>query len=91
MRWAIAAVLFVIAIFGFFVGYAIGSLLITDIYTSLEPHGNQLTAGSATGYFNIATLLRAGFGIICAIVFVVITLIFIMDSLSEEPEYYWRR
>jgi hypothetical protein len=68
----------------------LSSLLLGNVYDALQPHGNQLTASSQTGYFNVADLLPYGFGIICAIIFVVITLIFIMDSLSDEPEQYWR-
>lgn len=91
MRFAIAAVLFIVAIFGFFIGFTIGSYTLDHIYTALEtPANNLLESNNSASYLNTSTLIKTGFGIICSIIFVVITLIFILDSLGDEPEYYWR-
>ena len=39
MRFAVVAVLFIVAVFGFFVGYAVGSLLLTEVGDVIMPLG----------------------------------------------------
>jgi len=87
MRFAITAILFVVAVFGFFVGYAVSSYLLSSVSTALEPLTDSL---STTNARDDITLLCSGFGIICALALVIIIAIFILDSLSDEPESYWR-
>jgi hypothetical protein len=87
MRWAIAAVLFIIAIFGFFVGYAVSSLVLNEFKDALDPHAAKLSGTEAT---DTMILIQSAFGIICSISFVLIVVVFVLDSLSEEPEYYYR-
>ena len=58
----------------------------------MNPLSSTLSAGSAASYTSMLTLLSTGFGIICAIFFVVgILLFFFLGSVSDEPEYYYRR
>ena len=90
MRFAITAILFIIAVFSFFIGYSIGSLLITSVGDALDPLGDDLTASSETSFDAISILISTAFGIICAIIVVMIIIIFVLDSLSDEPEEYWR-
>jgi hypothetical protein len=88
MRWAIVAVLFLIAVFGFFIGYAVSSFLLSTVQDAMTPFGEQLT--DSTAYLSQLTLISTGFGIICAIAFTLLIVIFALDSLSDEPENYWR-
>ncbi len=84
MRFPIAALFFVILSFIFFVIYATGSKLLTAVSDALLPT-------APTGAGSIITTLQNAFGIIAAIFFIVgIVLIFVLDSLAEEPEQYWR-
>jgi hypothetical protein len=87
MRFAITAVLFVIAVFGFFIGYAVSSYTLTQFYNALEPFANTL---STTNAKDDMILLCSAFGIICAFILVLIVIIFVLDTLSDEPETYWR-
>ena len=87
MRWAIVAVLFIVAAFGFFIGYAVSSYLISNVKDALDPYADEL---SDTTYKNELTLISSAFGIICAIGFTLMIAVFVMDSLSDEPETYWR-
>ena len=88
MRFPLAALFFLITSFIFFVSWAISSYIITAVDDALTP----LSTGFSTSNFsNLVTLLPTAFGIICAIFFITgILLIFIMDSLADEPESYWR-
>lgn len=88
MRWAIVAVLFLIAVFGFFVGYAVSSLLLNTVKNAMEPFGEQLT--ESTTYLAQNTLICSAFGFICALIFTLTVVVYVLDSLSDEPETYWR-
>ena len=87
MRFAIAAILVVIAVFGFFVGYGVCSYLLSSVYTSLEPFADALSSSNAK---DDMILISSAFGIICAFILVMIIVVFVLDSLSDEPEMYWR-
>lgn len=88
VRFPLAAIGFLIAAFIFFVFWAFTSLYLTTVVDALTPLAADLTDNTVTGYL---TLLPSAFGIICAIFFFVgIVLTFILDSLSDEPEYYYR-
>ena len=83
MRWSIASIVFIAISFVFFAMYAILSKLLSEIRTALET-----TCG-----FNDAILpsLQNAFMIFGIIFFVVgIVVRFVADSLSDEPELYWR-
>jgi len=87
MRFPTAALFFLVAAFIFFAFFAISSLLLTSVDEALD----NVDSGMSSDYHTIKDLLPTAFGIIGAIFFVVgIVLIFIMDSLADEPEYYWR-
>ena len=88
MRFTLASVFFIIAAFVFFICWAVSSYTITEIGDALS----DSDSGFPASYQNIKTLLPTAFGIIAAIFFVVgILLIFVLDSLGDEPEMYYRR
>ena len=87
MRFPLASVFFIIASFIFFAIFAVSSLLITEVGDALDAIDDDLGGD----YPYIVQLLPTAFGIIAAIFFVVgILLIFVLDSLADEPEMYWR-
>ena len=88
MRFPLAALFFLISAFIFFILWRVGSLLIDTTYDAMEP----LSEGLPAGYASLIALLPTAFGIICAIFFVTgILLIFVLDSLADEPETYYRQ
>jgi len=88
MRFPLAALFFLIGSFIFFCFAGFSYFLITNIDDALSPLG----AAYDSTYQNIVTILPTAFGIIAALFFVAgILLIFILDSLQDEPEYYYRQ
>lgn len=85
MRFSIAALFFVCLSFIFFIMWAVFSYFLDEIYDALSP-------SAPVGAMATITLLPTAFGVLCAIFFVTsLVLIFILDSLADEPEMYWRR
>ena len=86
MRFPTAALFFVIACFIFFVLWAVSSYFIGATVDVMSPLAEDLSTDS---YRDLLGLLPWAFGIICAIFFVTaIIIIFVLESLSDEPEYY---
>lgn len=83
-RWAIVTIFFVIAMFMFFVGYAIGSLLLSEFANALLPHAS----GQAAYYM---VLIPAAFGVIMAFCVTIIVFVYFIESLRDEPEHYYMR
>jgi len=91
MRFPLAALGFVVAGFIFLAFFAFGSLLITEVDDALESSVDNLDAASKAEVNGYITLVTNAFGVIAAIFFVTgIILIFVLESLSEEPEYFNR-
>ena len=87
MRFTLASLFFVIACFIFFIMWAVGSFVLTEFDSALD----TTDTGLPSSYHDLKTLLTNAFGIICAIFFVCAILsIFVLDSLADEPEMYWR-
>lgn len=92
IRFPLAALAFIVAGFIFLLCFGVGSKLLTTVDEGLEKGISQLEADSQTKVNSIVDLIVSAFGIISAVFFVTgILLFFIMDSLSDEPEYYYRR
>lgn len=88
MRFPAAALFFVIACFIFFVLWATTSLLLSEVGGAMQPLASKL---STDNYSNMLNMLPWAFGIICAIFFVsAIIVVFVLDSLGDEPEIYYR-
>jgi len=85
MRFPLAAVFLIIGAFIFFVFWAVSSLLLSEVAGALRP-----TAVGDAGYY--LGYIPWAFGIIAAIFFTVgVIFIFVLESLSDEPEIYYRR
>ena len=88
MRFPVVALYFIIAAFIFFVLFAVSSLLINETLDAMDDYVTGLDAR----YNEQINLISTAFGIISAIFFVTgIVAIFVLDSLSDDPELYYRR
>ena len=87
MRFPIAAVVFLAMSFIFFVTFAVGHLVLSEVDDAFDPYDDDLDAS----FGETVTLLKDAFGIIGAIFFVSgILIFFVMDSFSDEDELYYR-
>ena len=88
MRFTTTSIMFIVAGFIFLAFWGFSSLLIDEVGNALDDVDDNLP----TDYTEIRNLLPTAFGIIAAIFFVCgIILIFVLDSISDEPEMYYRR
>lgn len=89
MRFPFAAICLLVASFIFFILWATSSILLSETRDAMMPYAMRL---STDNYSNMLNMLPWAFGIICAIFFVAgIIFVFVLDSLSDEPEFYYRR
>jgi hypothetical protein len=86
-RWVIGSVLFIVALFMFFVGYAVSSLLLGTVGDAMAGPAAELNSSE---YNEELVLIPSAFGVICAISVVMIIVVYMLDSLSDEPESYWK-
>jgi len=92
MRFPLAAIGLVVAGFLFLAFWGFGSFLITETDNALDNVMNNLEPSSQTEVNGYISLLTTAFGVIAAICFVsAIILVFVLESLSDEPEYFYRR
>lgn len=88
MRFPLAAVLFIVASFIFFTFFAVSFYFMTTVDTAID----NLSPGYDSTFQSLVDLLPTAFGVIGVIFFIVgILLIFVLDSLRDEPEYFYRR
>ena len=89
MRFAVTAILLVVAVFSFFLGYGVCSYLLSQVSSNLSLYTGPLGSDAASFTAEVS-LISGGFGIICAFIITLIVGIFVLDTLSDEPEMYWR-
>lgn len=88
MRFPLAAVLFIVGSFIFFTFAGVSYYLMSTIDTAID----SLSPGYDATFQAIVDLLPTAFGVIAILFFVVgLLLIFVLESLSDEPEMYYRR
>jgi hypothetical protein len=68
----------------FFVGYAVGSLLLSTFADALLP-----TAPGQAAYYMV--LIPTAFGVIMALAITIIVFVYVLNSLADEPEHYFTR
>ena len=87
MRFHIASIMLIVTAFIFFVMFATSSYIMTTIKVGVDPFDDDL--GSTYDYE--MNLIPTAFAVIGAIFLVVgIISVFVLESLSDEPEMYWR-
>jgi hypothetical protein len=85
LRFPGVAAVFLVLSAGFFAIYAVGSYFLGQVQDALVP-----TAPADS--LEMINFLPSVFGVIAAIFFVTgIILIFVLDSLRDDPEFYYRR
>lgn len=87
MRFPRAALIFLVSGFVFFSMYAVSNLLMTEFSDAVAP----FDSGYDSTYQDLKSSLPDAFGLISVIMFVMVIIVFILDSLGEEYEYYPRR
>ena len=86
MRFTLTSIFLIIAGFIFLAVFSVSSLLLTETSDALS----TVDTGLPSGYTDIKNLLPSAFGIIGAIFLVCgIVLVFLLDSLADENEYYY--
>ena len=91
MRFPLAALLFLVASFIFFIIWAVCTYMLSAVSDAMNPLSSMLSAEGATSFTGMLDLLSVAFGIISVILFVAgILLFFFLESVSDEPEYYRR-
>lgn len=85
MRFSIASLFFISMGFVFLAFWGFFSFVLSEVNSALY---DSAPADAQT----ILDLLPSAFGVMCAIFFVTgIVLVFVLDSLADEPEIFWRR
>jgi len=85
LKFPLAALYLVIFGFVFLIMFGIGSLLLSSMDDALSP-----TSPDSQFDYQVDIIIAA-FGVIGAIVLVTGVIVFVVESLSDEPEYYYRR
>ena len=89
MRFPLAALFFVVASFIFFAIFAVMTLTINEVKDVLDPLASELTEKST--FLSELNNIQLAFGVIGILFFIMgILLIFILDALADEPEYFYR-
>lgn len=92
MKWPAASLFFLILSFIFFIIWLVSSFLLDAVYKAMMGVRGTLTASSNHSFTNILNNISVGFGIICVLFFVCgIVLFYVLESWSDEPEYYYRQ
>lgn len=91
MKFPLAAIMFLAASFIFFIIWAVMTFFLSTVYSVLSPLGTGFSSSDNTSYMNDLSTVQFAFGFICVIFLIVgIILIFVLESWSDEPEYYYR-
>lgn len=88
MRFPLAALFFLISSFIFFIFFVVASVIVNETHDALMPLATDLPTSDAA---NLIGLMPLALGVICAIFFLTgILLIFVMDALGDDYEYYYK-
>lgn len=92
MRFPIAAIMFLVASFVFFIIWIIITYFISVTYNALSPLSSTINVADQSSFLDDLGMIQMAFGIICVLFFIFgIILIFVLESWSDEPEYYYRQ
>jgi len=90
MRFPIAAIFLVFALFVVFMGYAVLSYILDTIAEQFTPLADLLTPTSRIMFLGEVDNLTLIFGVITVILLLLIIVVFVVDSLRDEPEQFVR-
>jgi hypothetical protein len=91
MKFPLAAIMFLAASFIFFVIWAVMTFFLSTVYGVLSPLSAGFSTSDNASYMNDLSTVQFAFGFICVLFLIVgIILIFVLESWSDEPEYYYR-
>ena len=87
MRFPRAAIIFLVTAFVFMFMWGVSTRMITEFRDAVDPFDDNL--GST--YDDEVSIIPVAFGVISAFMFVMVVVVFFLDALGEEYEYYPRR
>ena len=91
MRFPIASLVLVAVAFILLISYLIGGFILHEFGSELNTHANNTMGAYEEGMFNDeVSLLINGFGFASFALFVIAGVVFVVDCLRKEPEYYER-
>jgi hypothetical protein len=92
MKFPVSALFFVITSFIFFICWVVTTFIVNAFHDALQPLGSSLSAARQASFNDIMVTLPWAFGFLCALFFIVgIILVFVLESWSDEPEFYYRQ
>ena len=92
MKFPLAAIFFLVASFIFFIIWVVMTFMLSTVYGALSPLGSGFSVADNTSYMNDISTVQFAFGFLCLLFLIVgIILIFVLESWSDEPEYYYRQ
>jgi len=90
MRFPLAAVFLIFALFVIVLGWAVLSFLLSTIEEQFTPLADLLTSTSKNMFLGEITNLNLGFGMVTVILILLVIIVFVVDSLRQEPEQFIR-
>lgn len=89
MRFPLAALFFLVASFIFFAVFSVSTLFLGEVKDAMQPLASGLTEKST--YLSELNNIQLAFGVMAILFFIIgILLIFVLDALADEPEYFYR-
>lgn len=88
MRFPIAAIFLVISMFALFIVYAVLSFLLDTISDTLTPLADMLTSSSRVSFLGEIGNMELTFGVAMVTLFILLIVVFVVDSLRQQSEYY---
>ncbi len=89
MRFPLAAIFLIFALFVVFIGWAVLSYLMFVIEEQFTPLADLLTATSKGMFLGEISNINLGFGVATVILILLIIVVFVVDSLRQEPEQFY--
>lgn len=92
MRYPVAALLFLVFSFIFFLCWVVMTFVVGTFHDTIEPLGTTIDGWYQAGFYDIMVTLPWAFGFLCALFFIMgIVVLFVLESWSDEPEFYYRQ
>ena len=92
MKFPLAAVFFLVFSFIFFISWVISTYLVNSVKDALAgPAAETMNSVALYHYNDLLTILPVALGFLCVLFFIFgIILLFVLESWSDEPEYFYR-
>ena len=89
MRFPIAGLIMIVLEFIVVASWAVIKLLHDIIRDELQPLSNNLNASSRASFLAVLDSMDLAFGVVIVFLMILIIIVFVVDSLRQEPEQYY--